>query len=144
MTRGQPVSDAIQWTIIRLSVAMPMHEISGYTDTSVRKIRDILAHFKRTGGIKSSKREMPTIHKSLQDEDIQVPGYNLLLNRLLTLTCDIKHLFNTLSSAPDLYLDELRLELQERCGVSVSMSTIWRTLRKGGYTMKKVFYVIIT
>ena len=40
MTRGQPVSDAIQWTIICLSVAMPMHEISGYTDTSVRKIRD--------------------------------------------------------------------------------------------------------
>jgi transposase len=52
----------------------------------------------------------------------------------------IKHLFNTLNTAPDLYLDELRLELQERLGVSVSMSTIWRTLRKGGYTMKKVCY----
>jgi hypothetical protein len=72
MTQGHPVSEAIQWTIIRLSVAMPSHEISGYTDTSDRKIRDILAHFKKTGGIKSLKREMPTIHKSLQEEDIQV------------------------------------------------------------------------
>ena len=72
MTQGHPVSDAIQWTIIRLSVIMPPHEISGFTDTSDRKVRDVLAYFKRTGGIKSSKREMPTIHKSLQEEDIQV------------------------------------------------------------------------
>ena len=39
---------------------------------------------------------------------------------------------------PDLYLDELRTELLETCGVSVSLATIWRTLIKGGYTMKKV------
>ena len=49
MTRGQPVSEAIQWTIIRLSAVMPSHEISGYTDTSDRKIRDILSYFKKTG-----------------------------------------------------------------------------------------------
>ena len=42
---------------------------------------------------------------------------------------------------PDLYLDELRLELQETCGVSIAMSTIWRTLQSGGYWMKKVFYM---
>lgn len=67
--------------------------------------------------------------------------YDLVLNYLVTTrTCAIKHLFNTLSSTPDLYLDELRLELQERLGVTVSIPTIWRTLRKGGYTMKKVRY----
>ena len=71
--------------------------------------------------------------------------YDLILNCLLTLTFDsnIQHLFNTVSTAPDLYLDELRLELQERLGISVSMSTIWRALRKGGYTMKRVRYVMI-
>ena len=72
MTQGHPVSEAIQWTIIRLSIATPSHEISGYTDISDRKVRDILAHFKKTGDIKSSKRETPTLHKSLQEEDIQV------------------------------------------------------------------------
>jgi hypothetical protein len=72
MARGQAVSEAIQWTIIRLSATMPCHEISGYTDISDRKIRDIIAHFKTTGGIKGSKRERPALHKSLQDEDIQV------------------------------------------------------------------------
>ena len=39
---------------------------------------------------------------------------------------------------PDIYLDELRLELETRCGVSVSHQTVWRNLRKGGYTLKKV------
>ena len=72
MTRGQAVSEPIQWTIIRLSAIMPPDEISGYTDISVRKVYDILAHFKKTGGINVSKREQPTLHVSLQDEDIQV------------------------------------------------------------------------
>ena len=72
MTRGQAVDESIQWIIIRLSATMPSHEISGYTDISDRKIRDILAHFKKTGGINVSKREKVTLHNSLQDEDIQV------------------------------------------------------------------------
>ena len=86
----------------------------------------------------SAKRQQFTIHFKKRTF-----RYNFVLNRLLKLTCNIQHLFNTLSAALDLYLDELRLELQERLGVSVSTSTIWRTLRKGGYTMKKVRYVII-
>ena len=57
MTQGQAVSEAIQWTIIHLSATMSSDEISGYTDISDCKIRDILAHFNKTGGIKGSKRE---------------------------------------------------------------------------------------
>lgn len=41
-------------------------------------------------------------------------------------------------SVPNLYLDELRLELQERSGVMVSTSTVWRSLVNAGYSMKKV------
>jgi hypothetical protein len=39
----------------------------------------------------------------------------------------------------DTYLDELREELEEKCGVSVSLATVWRALRRSGHTMKKVF-----
>jgi hypothetical protein len=39
---------------------------------------------------------------------------------------------------PDLYLDEMRLELEATFGKPVSISTIWRTLSAAGYTMKKV------
>ena len=51
---------------------MSTDEISGYTDLSDRKVWDILAHFKETGDVNVPKREWPTLHKSLQDEDIQV------------------------------------------------------------------------
>ena len=79
MTQGQAVPESIQWIIIRLSATMPAHEISGYTDISDRKVRDILAHFKNTGSIIVSKCEKATLHKSLQDEDIQVFFISVLL-----------------------------------------------------------------
>ena len=72
MTQGKSVPESTQWIIIHLSATMPSFEISGYTDISDRKVREILTHFKKTGGIIVSKREKATIHKSLQDEDIQV------------------------------------------------------------------------
>ena len=39
---------------------------------------------------------------------------------------------------PDLYLKEMRLELEATFGKPVSISTIWRTLTAAGYTTKKV------
>ncbi|KLO16719.1 hypothetical protein SCHPADRAFT_822917, partial [Schizopora paradoxa] len=38
----------------------------------------------------------------------------------------------------DMYLDELRKELEALTGKKVSDSTVWRALRRSGYTMKKV------
>ena len=117
MPQGQSVSCAVQWIVVHLSTTMSIDEISGYVDLSNQKVWDILGHFKRTGDVNVPKHKCPTLHRSLQDEDIQVL---LMLNCLATLTYAMKHLFNTLSSTPDLYLDELWLELQERNGVSVS------------------------
>ncbi len=37
-----------------------------------------------------------------------------------------------------MYLEELREVLEERCGVYVSESTIWRTLQRVGFRMKEV------
>jgi hypothetical protein len=39
---------------------------------------------------------------------------------------------------PDTYLDELQEMLSINTGVSVSRPTIWRALKEGGFTMKKV------
>ncbi|KIK24913.1 hypothetical protein PISMIDRAFT_97690, partial [Pisolithus microcarpus 441] len=46
----------------------------------------------------------------------------------------------------DLYLDELQQMLEASCGVNVSRATVWRTLSRSGFTMKKVSsdsYIII-
>jgi hypothetical protein len=47
-------------------------------------------------------------------------------------------MLTTLNETLDLYLEELCQDLLETCGVLLGTSTIWRTLIKSGYTMKKV------
>ena len=49
-----------------------------------------------------------------------------------------KFLRGSVRFSPDIYLDELQEMLEERLGVSAGQSTIWRALRKSGFTMKKV------
>ena len=44
-----------------------------------------------------------------------------------------------MNETPDLYLDELRVDLEIQQGKSVSTSTVWRALQKAGFMMKKVY-----
>jgi hypothetical protein len=72
MPVGQPVSEAVQWIVVRLGTMMSNEDISACTDLSDRKIRGIIAHFKKTGSVDVPKRERASLHRSLKDEDIQV------------------------------------------------------------------------
>ncbi|KAA1479855.1 hypothetical protein DENSPDRAFT_741025, partial [Dentipellis sp. KUC8613] len=40
----------------------------------------------------------------------------------------------------DIYLDEMQATLERRCHTEVSMASIWRALRRSGYTMKRVSF----
>ncbi|TBU57947.1 hypothetical protein BD310DRAFT_802046, partial [Dichomitus squalens] len=40
--------------------------------------------------------------------------------------------------SPDAYLDELKIHLEDACGKRVSKTSVWRALRKMGFTLKKV------
>ncbi len=44
----------------------------------------------------------------------------------------------TVSLNNDRYLDELGDMLEERCGVRVTESTVWRTLNRVGFRLKEV------
>lgn len=138
MPQGKAVTKAIQWIVIRLSAILSPVDIAAYTDISERKVRDILSYFDRNGDVKVPTHERARLQRSLRDEDIQVWKQIFITTILDVADLSWQHLFDTLSSTPDLYLDELQLELQETCGVSVSIPTVWRALVKGGYTMKKV------
>ena len=72
MPQGKAISEAIQWIIVRLNMAMSTEEIAMYTDLSERKVRDIIAHFQKTGDVNIPKCQKPTLHWSLQDDSIQV------------------------------------------------------------------------
>lgn len=45
---------------------------------------------------------------------------------------------STVDRYNDRYLDELKAMLEERCGVKVSESTVWRTLNRCGFRLKEV------
>ncbi len=49
-----------------------------------------------------------------------------------------QHVHDVIKTNIDPYLDELQKSLEEQRGVKVALSTIWRGLRRSGYTMKKV------
>lgn len=50
----------------------------------------------------------------------------------------MQFLLGTIQQCPDLYLDELQEMMALSCGVNVSRSTVWHTLKRAGFTMKKV------
>jgi len=74
MPQGKPVSEDVQWIVVRLGTAMSADDIAMYADLSERKVKDILAHFKQTGEVKleGSKRSRPKLHRTLCDYEIEV------------------------------------------------------------------------
>ena len=90
-----------------------------------------MAHHKKTGGVVIPKCEKPSMYRK------KIFRF-FFIYCLSYFTDHLQHLYKTLSSTLDVYLDELQLELIKKHGVGVGTSTIWRTLVKGGYTMKKV------
>jgi hypothetical protein len=72
MPHGKPVSEDIQWIIVRLGTAMSIQDIAMYTNLSESKVRKTLTYFKKNGDVDIPKRQRPTLHRSLQDESIQV------------------------------------------------------------------------
>ena len=48
-----------------------------------------------------------------------------------------------LDNNPDLYLDEIALELTETLGITPSLTTVHQTLKLLGYTTKKVSVVVM-
>ena len=68
--------------------------------------------------VKVCSRSIP--HKLL----LSVPSFELMLAL-------IEH-------TPDIYLDEIHEELREQHGLTVSLATIWRTLKRLGISSKKV------
>ncbi|KIK74203.1 hypothetical protein PAXRUDRAFT_91192, partial [Paxillus rubicundulus Ve08.2h10] len=114
----------IQWTVIRLSRFLDHEQIAMSVDLSIHSVRCIISHFRDYGTIPNPENDLDTAPKEWEKcqhlHDV-----------------DVEFLLGTIEKAPDLYLDELQEMLAASCGRTVSKSTIWRTLRKTGFTMKK-------
>ena len=120
-----------------MSAKFTPQDIAMYTGVSQRKIEYVLSHFRDTGTIRISANEKPSLSRSLTPEDVQVCATNIYSLSSLDLALS-QHLLNRVLDSPDIYLDELRQDLELTRGKSVSISTIYRTLTKAGLTRKKV------
>ncbi|KAF8119206.1 Homeodomain-like protein [Boletus edulis] len=123
MPQGQKTSTDIQWAIVRLSKFLDHERIGMCLNVSTRTVQRVLSHFHATGTIPNEKGGDEVV-KRVRNKHLR----------------DIDFLLGTVQKTPDLYLDELREILAQNCGVHVSLSSVWRTLRSAGFTMKKVCF----
>jgi len=130
MAKGKTIPPDIQWIVVRLSSIMDTLSIAAYVDIGERSVRRILAHFNEHEMVRDPKSRDP--HLALERSS---------RHRLREL--DIEYLFTSVKDIPDVYLEELKLQLEHDTGCQVSLATIWRALRKGGLTMKKLSPVAI-
>ncbi|THU88254.1 hypothetical protein K435DRAFT_613697, partial [Dendrothele bispora CBS 962.96] len=52
--------------------------------------------------------------------------------------CHMQLLITLVEHSPDLYLDEIQLQLSVQYGVHVSLATVYRSLKRLGYSQKKL------
>jgi hypothetical protein len=62
---GEPISEEIQWIIVRLSTAMSPEDVAMYTGVGQRKVNDVMSTFNKYGTVKVYTHQEP-------DDDIQV------------------------------------------------------------------------
>ncbi|KAK7064443.1 Homeodomain-like protein [Favolaschia claudopus] len=121
MTKGKPISEDLRWAIVRMhTLGIHVERIAQYTDISKRQVYRVVNYFVTTGNVLPANQRKKTGR-----------------TRHLT-TQDIAFLHGSLDQSCDKYLEELQLGLEETCGRSVSLSTIWRALKRSGYTMVKI------
>jgi transposase len=118
---GRRISDEVRQMALSMSLqGIPDSEVHEYTGISVRSIKRLRSAHRRAGEVlcKSLVHGRPRSLTSMQSQFL----------------CDC------VKRTPDMALAELKTELQEVCGVDVSISTIARTLQRQGFTMKTVCF----
>ncbi|KAH7902893.1 Homeodomain-like protein [Hygrophoropsis aurantiaca] len=121
MVRGKALSADLRLAVLNMARHWDVPNIVKFTGCKTRTVERILSDYRRKGTV-------------LQDRHA---GALQGLKKKLT-THDIRFLRGTVRHTADLYLDELRDLLEERCGTKVHESTVWRALRRSGFTIKKV------
>ncbi|KAJ7028811.1 hypothetical protein C8F04DRAFT_963505 [Mycena alexandri] len=104
-----------------LACHKPAEEVYAFTDVSPRQQGQIMKLWRETSTVKakpdgSERRGKP---RTLSFNNIA------FLQGAIDRTCDT-------------YLDELQESLAAICGAEASQATIWCTLRRKGYRMKKI------
>lgn len=141
MTRGKALSNDARSILFKLhqSDEFTMDHLSALTDVNRRTIYRIIKDWEATGGVERDGKR--TGRPRLLDYlDVQVrcsvPALTDVAHQ--DSICH-QYLLSSVDQRRDLFLDELRQKLGASSGKYVSDSTIWRTLERAGFTMKRVW-----
>ena len=148
MTNSKSYSEDLRWVLVYMHHKhnLSVNEIERLTGLKPRTIRRVLNLYEGTGKV------MPPAPKSgrprkLDDMDIDVSDRILLMFWSYSKGVSIlQYLRSCIARSADSYLDELQNQLEDMCRVKVSLPTIWRALRREGFTMKRVrqlYFIII-
>ena len=124
---GRRISDELKEMALSISLqGLPDSEVHALTGISVRSLKRLRSTHRRTG---------------------EVSNKPLVAGRPRNLTSmQTQFLCDCVKRRPDMTLAELQAELQEVCGVDVSVATVTRSLQREGFTMKTVrpsfFYLV--
>ena len=140
MAQGQKIHPQVQWAVIRLSKLLKNDQIAVSRSLDALNQTDSFAFFSawdhpipRRGGSREAPGQIPSSGCGCRCK------YHIRIMIYLALTYDsLQFLLGVVQNTPDLYLDELQEMLAVSCGTNVSRTTVWRTLHRTGYTMKKV------
>ncbi|KIO28587.1 hypothetical protein M407DRAFT_45336, partial [Tulasnella calospora MUT 4182] len=78
------------------------------------------------------KRFLATGDPTLPKSDPRLIGRKRILSKT-----DLDFIQASIQKRPDVYLYELARDLRDICGVDVSEPSVWRALRRCGYTRKQ-------
>lgn len=136
MPHGREFSEDLCWAVIRMTPVMSPTEIEAYTTISAGQQRRIVLRWRNTGQVKSAKdhrtRGRP---RHLTPQDVAV-STSICIS--FSHSSSSQYIQGTIGKQCDTYLDELQDSLLENLGVEASKQTVWRALKRSGFSMKQV------
>ncbi len=138
MAGGVALAEGVRAIVIHMkdSCFLDAKTIAYLTGIPIRTVYHVLSVWRKTGEAKPAPEGKQGRPRALDFGDTQVSGgYS---RHTIVDSQSEQFLMQTVTRRNDMYLEELREVLEERCGVHVSESTIWRTLQRVGFRMKEV------
>ena len=131
------LSEDLHWVLVHMhhKQNLTFQEIERHTGVKVWMIQNILKLFHDTGKVLPVKQHASWPSKLNQDNiNVSCDHCICILDWNFFIA---KYIKAYIAHSPDAYLDELRTQLEEACGVKVHESMVWRALKKRGFTLNK-------
>ena len=113
-------------------------EIEGLTGVSRRQIFRIRKAWETTGFVEPEIPRKKTGRPRFLTAEEEMVSSSPISCRALTDEASNQYIIECVEKTPDIYLEDLQLQVLDNLGVKVSQKLIWETLRRNNLTMKKV------